>query len=63
MLCKYLVSYYYDHDYTDQIRYDVFTAESGASWRELQKTFDPQYRYNRLKFYNLGSEIKFVPGE
>jgi|Laugrespbdmm15dd_1035085.scaffolds.fasta_scaffold325770_1 hypothetical protein len=63
MLSKYLVSYYYPHDYTKQIRYDVFTAGEGGTWRELQKVFDPHYRYDYLKFYNLGSEIKFVQGE
>ena len=61
MLIKYLVSYTHDHD--NQIRYDVFTAGEGETWRELQKTFDPSYRYNNLKFYNLGSEVKFVQGE
>ena len=60
MLSKYLVSYTHDHD--NQICYDVFTAGEGGTWRELQKVFDPRQRYNYLKFYNLGSEIKFVQG-
>ena len=56
-MIKFLVTYNFDRDNT--IRYDIITCNSAKTWRELQEIFDPNYRFNNLKFYNLGSEIRF----
>jgi hypothetical protein len=55
---KYLVTY--KQDYNNNLYYDVITCNSTKTWRELQEIFDPNYHYNNLKFYNLGSEIRFT---
>lgn len=58
---KYLVTYNRDHDNTTL--YHVITGPANATWRELQKIFDPKFYYSNLRFNNLGSEIEFVQGE
>lgn len=54
----YLMEFEFERDYTRQKQYRIVTAEINLTWRQLQELFDPTYRYNYLKFFYLGGEIK-----
>lgn len=55
---KYVVEYQYKRDNTRH--YQILNFAETQTWRELQNSFDPNYYYNNLKFYNLGSEVPFT---
>ena len=55
---NYIVTYYMEYDSTKTPRFKLLNYPKGLTWRELQERFDPHYRHDYLKFYNLGSEIK-----
>ena len=54
---NYIASYIEEYDFTKTVRYKMLNYPKGLTWRELQQRFDPSYRYDNVKFYNLGSEI------
>ena len=49
----------FNHDHSTKNEQKVFSAPIGSTWRELQEIFDPTYYYNNLRFFPLGTEIKF----
>lgn len=55
---KYLVQY--QHEHCNILRYKMMQFDAVMTWRELQKSFDPYYHYDNLKFFNLGSEVAFT---
>ena len=61
MIQTYIVEFEYERDSTK--RYQIIKAHPNATFRELQQKFDPNYRYNCLKFNYLGGEIKLKEGE
>lgn len=54
----YLMEFEFERDYSHTKQYKIVSAETNLTWRQLQELFDPNYRYNYLKFYYLGGEIK-----
>lgn len=55
---RYIVQFQHERDNTKY--YQILEFSQAKSWRELQNHFDPNYRYDYLKFFNLGSEIPFT---
>lgn len=60
---NYIVTYFLEHNYSRTPRFELLNYPEGLTWRQLQKRFDPHYRHDNLKFYNLGSEIPLKAGE
>lgn len=56
MVQTYLVEY--QREYDNDKHYEIIKGPINMTWRELQNKFDPKYRYNNLKFFFLGGEIK-----
>lgn len=57
---NYLMQYEHEHDFSRTVRYRVVTVSRELTGRELQQKFDPNYRYNYLKFFILGQELKII---
>jgi hypothetical protein len=55
---KYVVEYQHERD--NRKYYKILEFGQAKSWRELQNYFDPNYRYDCLRFFVLGSEIPFT---
>jgi hypothetical protein len=55
---RYIVEYQYERDNTRH--YKMLRFGQAQTWRELQNHFDPNYYYNNLKFFALGSEVPFT---
>lgn len=58
---KYVIEY--TDDFTRQKRNCIVEHTVGATWREIQKKFDPNYHWSNVRIFLLGEEIKLKEGE
>jgi len=58
---KYLMEYTEDH--SNIVRFTVVEGSAIATWRELQEQHDPRYKWNSIKFYQLGNKLEYKQGD
>jgi hypothetical protein len=53
----------YKKDRSSIVLFIIVRGYTDSTWRDLQKQYDPSYRFDSIKFYALGVKLEYKQGD